>query len=100
VIYDVLVDLRPDSPTHDRWQGLELISGAGEMIYAPAGLAHGYLTLSDDVAMVYFIDTPHAPDAAAGLHYADPDLSIPWPAPPAVISDKDLAWPTLKELAR
>ena len=99
-LYDVLVDLRPHSPTHGRWQGLELCAGAGELIYAPAGLAHGYLTLSDDVAMVYFIDTPYAPDAAAGINFADPDLAIPWPAPPAVISDKDRAWPTLREIER
>ncbi|HTX50276.1 MAG TPA: dTDP-4-dehydrorhamnose 3,5-epimerase family protein [Caulobacteraceae bacterium] len=94
-LYDVLVDLRPNSPTHGRWQALELSAGAGEQIYAPAGLAHGYLTLSDDVAMVYFIDTPYAPDAAMGINYADPDLAIPWPSPPAVISDKDCGWPTM-----
>ncbi len=98
-IWDVLVDLRPGSPTRGRWQALTLMAGSGELIYAPAGLAHGYLTLTDDTAMVYFIDTPYAPEAAAGVHYADPDLAIPWPAEPAVISDKDRALPTLKELA-
>ena len=99
-VFDVLVDIRPRSPTYGRSLGLTVAYDDGVLIYAPAGLAHGYMTLSDDVAMVYFIDTPYAPDAAAGLNYADPDLAIPWPAPPSVISDKDLAWPTLKELAR
>jgi dTDP-4-dehydrorhamnose 3,5-epimerase len=97
-LYDVLVDLRPASPTYRRWQALQL-EADGSLIYAPAGLAHGYLTLTDDAAMVYFIDTAYAPEAGAGLDYADPDLAIPWPAVPAVISDKDRAWPSLKELA-
>jgi dTDP-4-dehydrorhamnose 3,5-epimerase len=98
-VFDVLVDIRVDSPTYGRWQGFELSADDGALIYAPAGLAHGYLTLGDDSAMLYFIDTPYAPDQAGGLHYADPALAIAWPHPPAVISDKDRAWPTLREIA-
>ncbi len=98
-VFDVLVDLRPNSPTYGRWQGLELSAGDGCLIYAPAGLAHGYLTLSDDSAMLYFIDKPYAPDHAAGVHYADPALAIAWPAPPMVISDRDRDWPGLANLA-
>jgi dTDP-4-dehydrorhamnose 3,5-epimerase len=99
-VFDVLVDIRPASPSYGRWQGFELSAGDGVILYAPAGLAHGYLTLSDDSAMLYFIDTAHAPDHAAGVHYADPALAIAWPAEPEVISDRDRAWPGLADLAR
>jgi dTDP-4-dehydrorhamnose 3,5-epimerase len=98
-VFDVLVDVRPASPTYGHWQGFELAAGDGCLIYAPAGLAHGYLTLSDDSAMLYFIDTAYAPDQAAGVHYADPILAIAWPAQPKVINDRDLAWPRLADLA-
>jgi len=97
-IFDVLVDVRPNSPTYGRWQGLELFAGDGCLIYAPAGLAHGYLTLSDDSAMLYFIDTAYAPEHAAGVHFGDPALAIAWPATPKVINERDLAWPRLADL--
>ncbi len=99
-VFDVLVDIRPDSPSYGHWQGFELSADDGCLIYAPAGLAHGYLTLSDDSAMLYLIDTPYAPDHAAGIHYADPALAIAWPAAPKLINDRDLAWPRLADLAR
>jgi dTDP-4-dehydrorhamnose 3,5-epimerase len=98
-VFDVLVDIRPSSPSYGRWQGFELSAGDGVMLYAPAGLAHGYLTLSDDSAMIYFIDTAYVPDHAAGVHYADPALAIAWPAEPAVIAERDLTWPGLADLA-
>jgi dTDP-4-dehydrorhamnose 3,5-epimerase len=98
-VFDVLVDIRANSPTFGRWQGFELSAGDEALIYAPAGLAHGYLTLGDDSAMLYFIDTPYAPDHAAGINYADPALAIAWPAAPVVISDKDRTWPNLAAIA-
>jgi dTDP-4-dehydrorhamnose 3,5-epimerase len=97
-VYDVLVDIRPASRTYGHWQGFELNADDEALIYAPAGLAHGYLTLGDDSAMLYFIDTPYAPDAAAGLAWDDPALAIAWPHAPVVISDKDRAWPNLRAL--
>jgi len=98
VLFDVLADLRPQSPTYGRWQGLEVHAGEPVMIYAPAGLAHGYLTLSERSAMVYFIDTPYAAHAAAGVRWDDPQLAIDWPAAPEVISERDLTLPSLAEL--
>jgi dTDP-4-dehydrorhamnose 3,5-epimerase len=98
-VFDVLVDVRPASPTYGRWQGFELSAGDGSLIYAPAGLAHGYLTLSDDSAMLYFMDTAYLADHAAGVHYADPALAITWPAPPVVIDERDRTWPVLADLA-
>jgi len=98
-VFDVLVDVRPGSPTYGRWEGFELAAGDSALIYAPAGLAHGYLTLTDDSAMLYGMDVAYAADHAAGIAFDDPALAIPWPHPPAVIADRDRAWPTLAELA-
>ena len=97
-VFDVLVDIRPGSRSYGRWQGFELSAGDNCLLYAPAGLAHGYLTLSDDSAMLYFMDTAYAADHVAGVHYADPALGIAWPAAPAVINERDLAWPNLADL--
>jgi dTDP-4-dehydrorhamnose 3,5-epimerase len=98
-VFDVLVDIRPGSPTRGRWVGLELTASEDPLVYAPPGVAHGYLTLTDDSAMVYFIDTPYAPEHAAGLRYDDPDVGVAWPAAPEVIADRDRAWPSLREIA-
>ena len=78
-------------------QGLHLSGDDGVLIYAPRGLAHGYLTLTDDARMVYFIDTPYAPSHAAGVRYDDPDLAIAWLARRReVVTDKDRAWPAVR----
>jgi len=97
-VFDVLVDIRPRSPTYGRAVGETLAWDDGALIYAPAGLAHGYLTLTDESAMLYCIDTPYAPDHAAGLAWDDPALAIAWPYAPVVISERDRAWPPLAEL--
>ncbi len=99
-VFDVLVDIRPGSPTYGRWQGMTLSAGDGVLLYAPAGLAHGYLTLTDDSAMLYGMDVAYSPEHAAGLAWDDPALAIAWPHAPKVISDNDRAWPTLAELTR
>lgn len=97
-VFDVLVDIRPGSRSYGRWQGFELSAGDNSLLYAPAGLAHGYLTLSDDAAMLYFMDTAYAAGHSAGVNYADPALGIAWPAPPRVINDRDRTWPNLADL--
>ncbi|MEM7409544.1 MAG: dTDP-4-dehydrorhamnose 3,5-epimerase [Myxococcota bacterium] len=88
-IFDVLVDLRPESKTHHQWISVELASDRAEALYVPAGLAHGFLTLSDDAVVFYQMSTPYQPDAAAGLRWDDPALDITWPFAPEVISDRD-----------
>jgi dTDP-4-dehydrorhamnose 3,5-epimerase len=98
-VFDVLADIRPGSPTHGRAAAVTLSARETAMVYAPAGVAHGYLTLTDDSAMLYFIDEPYAPEAAAGVRYDDPALGIAWPHAPAVIAERDRSWPTLAELA-
>jgi dTDP-4-dehydrorhamnose 3,5-epimerase len=93
VIWDVLVDIRPESPTYLRWQQFELSSENGHQLYVPAGFAHGYQTLCDDVEVNYLISVPYAPQSACGIRYNDPTFGITWPLPVTEISEKDVHWP-------
>lgn len=95
-VFDVAVDLRPDSPTFRGWHGCELSGESGRMLYVPEGCAHGYLTLTDDAELMYFTSRPYAPDAARGVRYDDPAFSIDWPAPVSTISPADASWPDFK----
>lgn len=92
-IYDVLVDLRPSSPSYLRWIGIELSADNGRMVYAPEGLAHGFQTLTDDVEVVYQMSVPYHREAERGVRYDDRAFGIQWPLPVRVISPKDQAWP-------
>lgn len=93
--FDVMVDLRPESPTHLRWFGAELTAGGDTMLLVPAGCAHGYLTLAPDTELMYLTDKPYAASAAGGIRYDDPAIGIEWPAPIVVVSDADRNWPLL-----
>ncbi len=95
-IWDVILDLRPSSPTFRRWEGLELSAEARNQLYIPKGFAHGFQTLSDDAEVHYLISTEYAPAAAAGVRHDDPAFPIDWPLPVAVISDKDRSWPDFR----
>ncbi len=92
-IWDVAVDLRPDSPSYLGWLGRELSPERDNALFVPRGVAHGFLTLTPDAAVEYLIDTPHSPAAARGARWNDPAFGIHWPALPAVISDRDRDWP-------
>jgi dTDP-4-dehydrorhamnose 3,5-epimerase len=92
-VWDVALDLRPGSPGFLRWHGQELSADEGNALFLPCGVAHGFLTLTPGAVVEYLIDTPHAPDAARGARWNDPAFAIAWPAPPAVISDRDRNWP-------
>lgn len=92
-IFDVIVDLRRDSPTLGQWVGAELTADNRLMLYAPEGCAHGYLTLADDTEAYYLTSSPYAPSAARGVRYSDPAFGIAWPEPVAVISEADDRWP-------
>lgn len=93
-IYDVIVDLRPASPTYRQWLGVTLGSDSDyQQILIPKGCGHGYLTLADDVVIMYHMDTPYHPEAAAGFRWNDPAFAINWPASPQVIADKDAQYP-------
>ncbi|MGH7129706.1 MAG: dTDP-4-dehydrorhamnose 3,5-epimerase family protein, partial [Planctomycetaceae bacterium] len=94
----VAVDLRAASPTFRQWQACELSGDNGRMLYVPEGCAHGYLTLTDDAEVMYFTSETYAPGAARGVRYDDPAFSIEWPAPVAVISAADAAWPDFRTM--
>jgi dTDP-4-dehydrorhamnose 3,5-epimerase len=93
VIWDVIIDIRPDSPTYRRWEYFELSSANGSQLYIPKGFAHGFQTLSDDVEVNYLISEPYSPQSAYGIRYDDPTFGIAWPLPLTEISAKDLHWP-------
>jgi dTDP-4-dehydrorhamnose 3,5-epimerase len=92
-IYDVVADLRPDSPSYMTWQAFRLDQDGDLSLCIPPGCAHGFQTLTDDTEVTYLMSTEHAPAFAAGFRYDDPAFAIAWPHEPSVIADKDLAWP-------
>jgi dTDP-4-dehydrorhamnose 3,5-epimerase len=99
-IWDVIIDLRPDSPTYKQWQGFELTAENHRQLYIPAGFAHGFQTLSDDAEVSYLISAFYEPSAASGLRHDDPSFAIAWPLAVTAISAKDRAWPDFAEHGR
>jgi dTDP-4-dehydrorhamnose 3,5-epimerase len=102
-ILDAVVDVRPDSPSYlqhfTRTIG-ETGDAAGRVaIYVPPGFAHGYLTLTPDVEVLYQVSAPYAPDAERGLRHDDPVLGVSWPIPVTTVSEKDRSWPLLPPAA-
>ena len=94
-IYDVAVDLRPDSPTFRGWIGVELEAHNGRALYIPRGLAHGLYVLADDTEVEYQISTPYEPGAARGVRWDDPFHAVSWPGPVEVIAARDREYPDL-----
>jgi dTDP-4-dehydrorhamnose 3,5-epimerase len=93
-IFDVIVDLRPDSPTYTEWLGVELEAERGNALYVPKGFAHGFQTLVDETDVLYMISDPYVPEAASGVRWDDPAFAIEWPeAETRTISERDRAWP-------
>ena len=99
-IFDVMVDLRPGSPTFGRWVGAELGESNGLQLYAPKGFAHGFQALTSDVTVGYHIAQFYEPQRAAGVRFDDPEIGVAWPLPPANLSPRDLALPLLSALER
>jgi dTDP-4-dehydrorhamnose 3,5-epimerase len=92
-VWDVMLDLRPESPTYRCWRGFELTASNYRQLYIPEGCAHGFQTLCDDAEVGYLISQFYEPQAAGGVRYNDPAFAIEWPLPVTVISEKDRAWP-------
>jgi dTDP-4-dehydrorhamnose 3,5-epimerase len=92
-IFDVAVDLRPDSPTHGRWTAAELSAENACALLVPEGVAHGFLTLEADSDVLYQIAPTYQPGHEAGVRWDDPAFAIAWPAAPQVISPRDAAYP-------
>ncbi len=97
-IFDVLVDIRRDSPTFGKWFGTELNPANRRALYAPKGTAHGFLTLAAATEILYMISVPFAAGFGRGFAWNDPAVGIEWPARPAVISERDAAYPALAAL--
>jgi len=92
-VFDVVVDLRPGSPTHGRWYGAELSAENASMLYVPEHCAHGYQTLRDDSEIYYMASAPYTPECVRGIRFDDPAVGISWPLPPIAVSEQDRSWP-------
>ena len=92
-IYDVILDLRDDSPTRLQWQAFELTAEDHRMLYIPEGLAHGFQALEDITQVFYLMAHWHHPQSAAGIRWDDPAFGIHWPLPVSVISPRDSQYP-------
>ncbi|MEB3179436.1 MAG: dTDP-4-dehydrorhamnose 3,5-epimerase [Nostocaceae cyanobacterium] len=97
-IYDVIIDLRPESPTYLSHIAVELSAENRRALYVPEMFAHGYQTLTDDAEVIYQMGEFYQPGYAQGLNYDDPILDIQWPLPVTEISEKDATWPFVKNV--
>ncbi|MGI8855223.1 MAG: dTDP-4-dehydrorhamnose 3,5-epimerase [Thermomicrobiales bacterium] len=95
-LYDVIVDLRPDSPTYLRWVGVELTAENGRALYIPEGCGHGFQTQEDATEVFYMITEYYAPDAARGMRWNDPAINVTWPLEVTVISERDANYPPIE----
>jgi dTDP-4-dehydrorhamnose 3,5-epimerase len=96
-IYDVIVDLRPNSATYKQWVSVEISFENRRMLYIPEGFAHGFLTMEDDTEVFYQMSEFYAPECARGVRWNDPAFNITWPFGVTVISEKDAQYPNFAE---
>jgi len=96
-IFDVVVDMRANSPTRHQWLGFELTPANMRQVYIPAGFAHGLQTLMDDTEVSYLISQFYTPHASTGVPYNDPAFSINGPLMPTAMSERDMTWPLIKQ---
>lgn len=92
-VWDVALDLRPDSPTRRRWVAEELSAANRRMLYIPEGCGHGFQTLTDGAEVTYHISAAYEPTAGRGARFDDPAFGIPWPRPVSVIGERDRTYP-------
>jgi dTDP-4-dehydrorhamnose 3,5-epimerase len=92
-VYDVIVDLRPESQTYCHWEHYTLSAENRQLLYIPEGLAHGFMTLKDDTALYYMISEYYEPGLARGVRFDDPVFGIKWPSGVKIIAEKDRFWP-------
>jgi dTDP-4-dehydrorhamnose 3,5-epimerase len=95
-LYDVVVDLRPDSPSYSQWFGIELNAENRKAMFVPKGCAHGFQTLVDGTEVSYLMSERYVPEAASGVRYDDPAFGIEWPMAVSSVSDRDQGWPDFK----
>ncbi len=99
-VLDVIVDLRPDSPTYGNRELVELSGETQVTVYVPAGCAHGFQALTEPADVSYRIDREHDPSEDVVIAHDDPDLAIPWPLPVALTSARDAGAPVLRDVLR
>jgi len=92
-IFDVIIDVRPTSPTRDQWLGVELTAENGVALFVPEGFAHGFLTLADDTIVSYQMGRAYEPGVAVGFRWDDPKFEVRWPMTPTVIAERDATYP-------
>jgi dTDP-4-dehydrorhamnose 3,5-epimerase len=92
-IYDVIIDLRPDSPAYKKWFAIQLDEENGKMLYIPKGFAHGFQTLADNTEVSYQMSQVFSPEHARGVRWDDPAFSIVWPEAERIILDRDRNYP-------
>ncbi len=97
-LFDVVLDLRPESPTHRRWVGVELGGDPSNlrMLYVPEGCAHGFQTLEDDTDVLYWMFGEYSPEHASGVRWDDPAFAISWPIAEPILSEKDRSYPLVE----
>lgn len=100
-VFDVAVDLRPNSPTFGKWHGVHLIDSINQSLYIPRGFAHGFAVLSETAEFFYKVDNFYNSESESGIHYADPDLAIDWQIPlhQVVLSEKDKLLASFKQFS-
>jgi dTDP-4-dehydrorhamnose 3,5-epimerase len=99
-IFDIVVDLRPTSPTYRNWESFELRDDEQATLYVPAGCAHGFQALTEIADVFYMIDRAHDPTEDVSIAFDDPDLAIPWPLPVTIMSSRDRLASPLADAAR
>ena len=95
-IYDVVIDVRPESPTFRDWHAEILSAGDGKSIYVPAGCAHGFLTLSEGSVVLYQVSTYYDTNSAMGVNWNDPAFGVTWPLKPTILSERDRSFPFIQ----
>jgi dTDP-4-dehydrorhamnose 3,5-epimerase len=96
VIVDIIIDLRPESPTHKQWVAVELNAAEHRMLYVPESFGHGFQTLEDNCEVFYQVSQFYSQQHASGVRYSDSAFGITWPLPVSEISDNDRNWPDYK----
>lgn len=95
-LYDVIIDLRADSPTYGEWIGVELTADNRRALFVPRDFAHGFVTLEDNTDAFYMVSQSYVPNAESGIRWNDPKFAIDWPIQPSLVSDKDANWEDYK----
>ncbi len=95
-LYDVIIDLRSDSPTYRQWIGVELTADNRRALFVPKDFAHGFITLEDNTDAFYMVSQSYVPGAEEGIRWNDPQFEIVWPIEPDCISEKDANWADYK----